>query len=199
MIRGEILKAAADGDSIGGILETAVTGMPAGVGEPWFDTLEGMLAHAVFSIPAVKGIQFGGGFALADLRGSQANDAFYRDVEGVKTRTNYSGGIQGGISNGMPILFDTVIKPTASIFKKQETIDLLRMENTTFELQGRHDPAIFHRARPVVDAVTAIVLADLLTARFGTDYLRTGGSADGQVAAAEVEKLQSIAKTGETL
>ena len=199
LIRGEILKAAADGDSIGGILETAVTGMPAGVGEPWFDTLEGMLAHAVFSIPAVKGIQFGGGFALADLRGSQANDAFYRDVEGVKTRTNYSGGIQGGISNGMPILFDTVIKPTASIFKKQETIDLLRMENTTFELQGRHDPAIFHRARPVVDAVTAIVLADLLTARFGTDYLRTGGSADGQVAAAEVEKLQSIAKTGETL
>ena len=199
LIRGEILKAAADGDSIGGILETAVTGMPAGVGEPWFDTLEGMLAHAVFSIPAVKGIQFGGGFALADLRGSQANDAFYRDVEGVKTRTNYSGGIQGGISNGMPILFDTVIKPTASIFKKQETIDLLRMENTTFELQGRHDPAIFHRARPVVDAVTAIVLADLLTARFGTDYLRTGGNADGQVAAAEVEKRQSIAKTGETL
>lgn len=199
LIRGEILKAAADGDSIGGILETAVTGLPAGVGEPWFDTLEGMLAHAVFAIPAVKGIQFGGGFALADLRGSQANDAFYMDAEGVKTRTNYSGGIQGGISNGMPIVFETVVKPTASIFKKQETIDLLRMENTTFELQGRHDPAIFHRARPVVDAVTAIVLADLLTARFGTDYLRTGGSADGQVAAAEVEKRQSSAKTGETL
>ena len=119
--------------------------------------------------------QFGGGFALADLRGSQANDAFYRDVEGVKTRTNYSGGIQGGISNGMPILFDTVIKPTASIFKKQETIDLLRMENTTFELQGRHDPAVIHRARAVVDAVTALTIADLMTTRFGTNVFQGEG------------------------
>ena len=198
LIRGEILKAAADGDSIGGILETAVTGLPAGVGEPWFDTLEGMLAHAVFAIPAVKGIQFGGGFALADLRGSQVNDAFYMDAEGVKTRTNYSGGIQGGISNGMPIVFETVVKPTASIFKKQETIDLLRMENTTFELQGRHDPAIFHRARPVVDAVTAIVLADLLTARFGTDYLR---AADGSAhaAAGDSASREHSGKAGEAL
>ena len=120
------------------------------------------------------------------------------DAEGVKTRTNYSGGIQGGISNGMPIVFETVVKPTASIFKKQETIDLLRMENTTFELQGRHDPAIFHRARPVVDAVTAIVLADLLTARFGTDYLR---AADGSAHAATAGSAsrEHSGKAGESL
>lgn len=167
----EIEKAAAMGDSVGGILESAVIGLPEGVGEPWFDTLEGMLAHALFSIPAVKGVEFGLGFAFADVYGSEGNDAFRIDDGKVVTETNNSGGINGGISNGMPIIFRTAIKPTPSIFKAQRTVNLDDMTDTTLEISGRHDPAIIHRARAVVDAVTAITLADALTGRFGTDYL----------------------------
>ena len=168
----EIEHAAADGDSVGGILETAVIGLPEGIGEPWFDTVEGMLAHAVFSIPAVKGIEFGMGFDFAKMRGSEANDAFRYANGKVVTETNNNGGINGGITNGMPILFRTVVKPTPSIFKKQETVDLFTKENTELELRGRHDPAIVHRARAVVDAVTALTICDLLAVRFGTDFLR---------------------------
>ncbi len=167
----EIEKAAAMGDSVGGILESAVIGVPAGVGEPWFDSLEGMLAHALFSVPGVKGIEFGLGFAFADVYGSEGNDAFRIEGDRVVTETNNSGGINGGISNGMPIIFRTAIKPTPSIFKEQKTVNLKDMTDTTIEIAGRHDPAIIHRARTVVDAVTAIVLADALTGRFGTDYL----------------------------
>ncbi len=167
----EIEKAAAMGDSVGGILESAVIGLPAGVGEPWFDTLEGMLAHALFSVPAVKGVEFGLGFAFADVYGSEGNDAFRIEDGKVVTETNNSGGINGGISNGMPIIFRTAIKPTPSIFKAQKTVNLEDMSDTTIEIAGRHDPAIIHRARAVVDAVTAVTLADALTARFGTDYL----------------------------
>lgn len=167
----EILKAASEGDSVGGILETAVTGVPAGVGEPWFDTFEGMLAHGVFSVPAVKGIEFGAGFDMAYMKGSEANDGLrYVDGKAV-TETNNNGGINGGISNGMPVIFRTVIKPTPSIFKSQNTIDFKNKENATLTLKGRHDPAIIHRARAVVDAITAFTVADLLTARFGTDFL----------------------------
>ena len=164
--------AAAEGDSVGGILETAVIGMPCGVGEPWFDTVESMLAHAIFAIPAVKGIEFGAGFDICRMKGSEANDTMrYADGK-VVTATNNSGGINGGITNGMPVVFRTAIKPTPSIFKAQETVDVITGENAVLELKGRHDPAIVHRARAVVDAVTALVIADLLTARFGTDYLR---------------------------
>ena len=165
--------AAAAGDSVGGILETAVTGMPAGVGEPWFDTLEGMLAHALFSIPAVKGVEFGGGFAMTDLPGSECNDAFRMDGDRIVTATNHNGGINGGISNGMPIVFRCAVKPTPSIYLPQETVDFYRKENAELQIQGRHDPAILHRARVVADSVTALVLCDALAGRFGTDYFMT--------------------------
>ncbi|MBQ3095051.1 MAG: chorismate synthase, partial [Clostridia bacterium] len=171
-MQAKILAAAAEGDSVGGILETAITGMPEGVGEPWFDSLESMLSHMMFSIPAVKGIEFGAGFALADMRGSAANDPLkVRDGEIVTARNN-NGGINGGITNGMPILFRTVIKPTPTIFKPQDTVDFQRMADTVLQPKGRHDPAIVHRARVVQDAASAIVLCDVLAMRFGTDWLK---------------------------
>ena len=170
-MKAAIEAAAAEGDSVGGILETVITGLPAGVGEPWFDTVEGLLSHALFSIPAVKGVSFGDGFELADLRGSEANDPFaYRDNQVVTTK-NSNGGINGGITNGMPIRILTVIKPTPSIFKEQQTVDFIKGEDATLQLQGRHDPCIVHRACVVADSVCAMVVADLLAGRFGTDYL----------------------------
>lgn len=165
-----ILAAKADGDSVGGVLETVVSGMPAGVGEPWFDSCEGMLAHALFSIPAVKGVEFGAGFDMADMRGSVANDAFYNDG-GIKTRTNNNGGINGGITNGMPLIIRCAVKPTPTIFKVQDTIDVTSGENTVTVPKGRHDPCIVHRARVVADSVVALTLCDLLATHFGTDYL----------------------------
>ena len=164
--------AAEEGDSVGGVLETVVTGLPAGLGEPWFDTLEGLLSHGIFSIPAVKGIEFGSGFAFAQMKGSEANDAFELKQDQVVTKTNHNGGINGGITNGMPVLFKTVIKPTPSIFKTQETVNISTRENVTYQIQGRHDPAIIHRARVVVDSITAIVLCDVLALRYGTDWLK---------------------------
>lgn len=160
-----------DGDSVGGRLETAVAGLPAGVGEPWFDTIESVLSHALFSIPAVKGVEFGDGFALCDMRGSQANDSFRSIDRKIVTDTNRCGGILGGITNGMPVVFRTAVKPTPSIYKEQQTINTETSENTSLVIQGRHDPAIIHRARVVVDSVTALVLCDQLALRFGTDYL----------------------------
>ena len=164
-------KIALDGDSVGGVLETAILGLPAGVGEPWFDTLEGMLAHALFSIPAVKGVEFGLGFGFGNALGSEANDPLRYENGAVVTETNNSGGINGGISNGMPILFSVAVRPTPSIFKEQRTIDRSLRENTVLKISGRHDPMIVHRAAPVVDAVAAIVISDMLISRFGTDYL----------------------------
>ena len=165
-------EAAAEGDSVGGILETVVTGIPSGVGEPWFDTVEGCLAHGIFSIPAVKGIEFGKGFDFAEMKGSEANDSFEMHGEHIVTKTNHNGGINGGITNGMPIQFQAVIKPTPSIYKKQHTVDVSKKENVTLQIEGRHDPAIIHRARVVVDSMTAIVLSDMLTVRYGTDWLQ---------------------------
>jgi len=165
-----IRSAAAEGDSIGGILETAVTGLPAGIGEPWFDSLEGVLSHAVFSIPGIKGVQFGGGFDLADARGSSYNDPFYMKDGRVMTATNNNGGINGGISNGMPVVFSCAVKPTPSVSVKQKTVDILNGNDTEISVGGRHDPAIIHRARVVVDSVTAIVLCDMLALRYGTDW-----------------------------
>lgn len=161
-----------NGDSVGGRLETAITGVPAGVGEPWFDTLEGMLSHILFSIPAVKGVEFGDGFTLADMLGSEANDPFRSSGGNIVTETNRCGGILGGISNGMPIIFRTAVKPTPSIYKEQKTIDMNTHEDTTLVIKGRHDPAIIHRARVVVDSAAALVLCDQLALRFGTDYLK---------------------------
>jgi len=166
-----ILSAKADGDSVGGVLETVVTGMPAGVGEPWFDTVEGVLAHAMFSVPAVKGVEFGAGFDIAKMRGSEANDPFYAEDGKVMTKTNNSGGINGGITNGMPIVMRCAIKPTPTIFKQQDTVDLIAGTNAKTEQKGRHDPCIVHRARVVADSVTALTLCDLISQRYGTNFL----------------------------
>lgn len=159
------------GDSVGGVLTTVVNGVPAGVGEPWFDTVESVLSHALFSIPAVKGVEFGKGFLFADMKGSEANDAFCLKDGKVVTKSNNNGGINGGITNGMPIVFSACVKPTPSIYKQQNSVDIENMCETTFNIEGRHDPAIIHRARVVVDSITAICLCDLLSARFGTDFL----------------------------
>ena len=171
---GEQMQAAIDaarteGDSVGGVLETAIVGLPAGIGEPWFDSVESLLSHALFSIPAVKGVEFGDGFALADRKGSEANDAFVVEDDLVSTKTNHHGGINGGIANGMPVVFRCAIKPTPTIAKVQHTIDMKKKTNVEYGGRGRHDPCIVHRARVVVDSVAALVVADLLTQRYGTE------------------------------
>lgn len=169
-----ILKAKEELDSVGGILETAVVGVPSGVGEPWFDTVEGVLAHALFSVPAVKGVEFGLGFGFADKRGSEANDSPKNEGGTVTHVTNNNGGVIGGITNGMPVVFRCAVKPTPSIARAQQTIDLESGENAVIEIKGRHDPAIVHRAAFVVNAVTGLVIYDMLSARFGTDALAAG-------------------------
>ncbi|MBR2066937.1 MAG: chorismate synthase [Solobacterium sp.] len=169
-MKAEIEDARCKKDSLGGVLETVVDGLDAGIGNPMFDSLESLLSHAIFSIPAVKGIEFGAGFALKDMYGSDANDAFGIKENEVVTLSNHSGGIQGGISNGMPILFRTVIKPTPSIASLQQSVDLNTYREVQLEIQGRHDPAIIHRARIVVDCMTAFTLADVLVGQFGEDY-----------------------------
>lgn len=168
----KILQAKANLDSVGGVLETAIIGLPAGVGEPWFDTFESMLSHILFSVPAVKGVEFGDGFALSDMYGSEANDPMRYKNGQVITETNHQGGIGGGITNGMPVLFRCVVKPTPSIAKEQCTINVQTGENADLSIKGRHDPAIIHRARIVIDAVTAIAVYDMLAGRFGTDFFK---------------------------
>ncbi len=165
-----ILEAANEGDSVGGILETAICGLPAGVGEPWFDSVEGLLSRAVYGIPAVKGVEFGKGFELSYMKGSNANDEFRVKEGQIITSTNNNGGINGGITNGMPVVFKTAVKPTPSIFKEQKTVDFTNMKNTTLSLKGRHDPAIVHRVASVIDAITSLTVLDILSGRFGTDY-----------------------------
>ncbi|MGN0627143.1 MAG: chorismate synthase [Oscillospiraceae bacterium] len=167
-----ILAARESLDSVGGVLETAVTGVPAGVGEPFFDSVESRLAHILFSIPAIKGVEFGSGFAMADMRGSEANDPFGIDENGrIYTKTNHNGGINGGITNGAPIVFRCAVKPTPSVARPQETVDFIKNEEKILEIHGRHDPAIVHRARVVVDSAAALALCDLLAERYGTDWL----------------------------
>ena len=165
-----IEKAAAKGDSVGGILETVVTGLPVGVGEPWFDSLESVLSHGLFSIPAVKGVEFGQGFSCVDMLGSEMNDSFKLDNGEIVTETNNNGGINGGISNGMPLVIKCAVKPTPSISKEQNTVDFINNENTVLSVKGRHDPCIVHRARVVADSVVAITLCDMLSQKFGTDW-----------------------------
>lgn len=169
-MQNKIEAVAEEGDSVGGVLETVVLGVPAGVGEPWFDTVEGVISHALFSVPAIKGVEFGDGFAMTEMKGSEANDSFRVKDGKIVTETNRNGGINGGITNGMPIIFRSAVKPTPSIFKPQKSVDLGSMENAELNINGRHDPAIIHRARIVVDSVTAIAFYDLLSMRYGTDY-----------------------------
>lgn len=167
----KIREAKQSGDSVGGVLETAVVGLPAGIGEPWFDSLEGMLSHALFSIPGVKGVEFGAGFKISDMYGSEANDPFFVESGVIGTRTNNSGGINGGISNGSPIIFRMALRPTPTISKQQESVNLKNNTNTVLESKGRHDPSIVHRARVVADSITAITLLDMLSQKYGTDWI----------------------------
>lgn len=168
-IEAKITAERKNGDSVGGVLETAVTGFPGSVGEPWFDTVEGVLAHMLFSVPAVKGVSFGSGFDFGKMTGSQANDLFSVKDGRVVTETNRNGGINGGITNAMPILVNCAVKPTPSIYKPQKTVNFEKNEETELLIEGRHDPAIIHKASVVVTAATAIALLDLLSTRFGTD------------------------------
>ena len=161
-MRAAIEAAAAEGDSVGGVLETVVTGLPAGVGEPWFDTLEGQLAHMLFSIPAVKGVEFGDGFAATHLTGSEYNDAFTVVDGEVRTATNRQGGVLGGRTSGMPIVFRVALRPTPTIFRPQPSVDLATLQPAVCAMKGRHDPCIVRRAVPVVEAVASFVIADLL-------------------------------------
>lgn len=164
-IRHTITQAKYEGDSVGGTIECAVVGIEAGVGNPFFDSVESTLSHLVFSVPAVKGIEFGEGFNITKLYGSEANDEYYYEDNKVKTKSNNNGGVLGGITNGMPIVFKVAIKPTASILKEQDTIDIRNKTNVKFKVEGRHDPCIVQRAVPVIEAVTAIGILDLIKGR----------------------------------
>ena len=161
-MRAEIAAAKADCDSVGGIIECAVCGAPAGLGEPIFDGLENRLSQLLFGIPAVKGVEFGAGFAAARLRGSRNNDPFTVTDGRVRTVTNRHGGILGGISSGMPIVFRAAFKPTPSIAQPQQSVDLPAMAETTLEIHGRHDPCIVPRAVPCVESAAAIAILDAL-------------------------------------
>lgn len=158
----------AEGDSVGGVIECAVFGLPAGLGEPMFDGVESVVSAIVFGIPAVKGVEFGSGFAAAALRGSENNDAFYYDESGaVRTRTNHHGGVLGGITSGMPLVFRAAFKPTPSIAKPQQSISLTGKKNTVLSVRGRHDPCIVPRAVPCVISAAALAVYDMLLSETG--------------------------------
>lgn len=159
-MRRAILDAKAQGDSVGGILECAAVGLPAGWGDPMFLGLENRIAQVVFGIPAVRGLEFGLGFAAATLRGSRHNDPYCMDGGKVKTKTNHHGGILGGISTGMPVVFRAAIKPTPSIAQTQESVSLSRGTDQPLVIQGRHDPCIVPRAVPVMEAAAAVAILD---------------------------------------
>ncbi len=157
-----ILSAKADKDSVGGVVECVVVGARAGLGSPFFESVESRLAAMMFSVPAVKGIEFGAGFNITKMRGSEANDSFYLDGDKIRTRTNNNGGINGGITNSMPIIFRTAIKPTPSIAAEQETVNIDEMKECKMSIHGRHDPCIAHRAVSVIEAAASVVMADLV-------------------------------------
>ena len=158
-----VLSAKQAGDSVGGTIACAVEGMPAGLGAPDFGcNVEGIFSQYLFAVPAVKGVAFGAGFALASMRGSEANDPFYMDGDTVKTRTNNAGGVNGGITNGMPITFEAVLRPTTSIYKEQDTVDLDTMKDAKLIIHGRHDPCIVTRAVVVIEAAAALASCEVL-------------------------------------
>lgn len=159
-MRSSILDARKSGDSLGGVIESITTGVPVGLGEPIFSSLESDIAKAIYSIPSVKGVEFGSGFAGSELFGSQNNDPYITKNGKVITKTNNSGGILGGLSNGMPITMKVAFKPASSIAKKQSTIDIKTKKAATLQVQGRHDPCVVPRAPPVVDSLVSLVLAD---------------------------------------
>ena len=170
-MKAAIRAAGAEGDSVGGVLETAILGLPAGIGEPYFDSVESEIAHLAFSIPAVKGIEFGSGFGFADQKGSEANDAFRMQGERIVTATNHNAGLNGGISNGMPVVFRTAVKPTPSIYKTQDTVDYIAKKDAELSIQGRHDPCIVPRAAIVQPCAAALAVGDLLTAKYGMAWM----------------------------
>ena len=157
-----IREAKEEGDSIGGVIEVGAVGFPAGIGDPIFDGIENRIAKIVFGIPAVKGLEFGSGFDCASMRGSEHNDPFVLRGGRIETATNNHGGILGGISSGMPILFRAAVKPTPSIFRPQKSVDMRTMTDTEITIAGRHDPCIVPRAVPVMEAAAAIALADMM-------------------------------------
>lgn len=161
-MRDKILAAKSDGDSVGGIIECVITGVPAGIGDPIFDGIESKISAAVFSVPAVKGVEFGAGFESTKMTGSQNNDRFVKQGEEIKTSTNNHGGILGGISSGMPIIFRAAIKPTPSIGKEQATLNLSSGKTENLIIGGRHDPCIVHRAVPVIQSAAALAIADYI-------------------------------------
>lgn len=161
-MRELILATKKQADSLGGVVECAVTGIPAGIGNPFFDSVESTLAHLMFSVPAVKGIEFGAGFGITKMKGSEANDSYYYDGDEIKTKTNNNGGILGGITNGMPIIFRAAVKPTSSIGLYQDTVDVTNKVNEKLQVVGRHDPCIVTRAVVVIESVTALGILDLM-------------------------------------
>lgn len=159
-MRSSILAARKNGDSLGGIIESTTTNIPVGLGEPIFSSLESDISKAIYSIPSVKGVEFGSGFAGSELYGSQNNDPYVSKGGKITTKTNNSGGILGGLSNGMPITMRVAFKPASSIAKKQTTVDIKTKKSATLQVQGRHDPCVVPRAPPVVDSLVSLVLAD---------------------------------------
>ena len=161
-MQAKILEAKAELNSVGGVIEAMVTNVPAGLGAPYFDSVESRLSHALFSVPAVKGVEFGDGFGISAMTGAEANDQLHYEDGKVVAETNHNGGITGGITNGMPVIFRVAIKPTPSISREQKTISLQEKCDTTLTIVGRHDPCIVQRAVPVIEAVTAWTMWDLL-------------------------------------
>ena len=161
-MQAAIAQAKQDGDSVGGIIRCHASGLPAGLGDPMFGGLENRISQLVFAIPAVKGLEFGDGFAAARLRGSENNDAYTVKDGKVVTLTNHCGGILGGISNGMPLVFRAAVKPTPSIAKQQQSVSLSSMQPSSLQIHGRHDPCIVPRAIPCVEAAAAIAVFDAL-------------------------------------
>ena len=164
-VRSVIEQAAEEGDSVGGIGEVRIKGLPPGLGSPFFDSAESLFSHMLFSIPGVKGVSFGSGFELSGMRGSEANDPWKLEKEKIRTATNHAGGINGGITNGMPLIFQCAFRPTPSISRKQNSVSMRTMSETELILQGRHDPCILSRAIPVLESAAAFCTLDLLLER----------------------------------
>ncbi len=165
LLYDKVLKIIKDGDSLGSIIRTSVYNLPNGLGEPFFDSVESEISKAMFSIPGLKGIEFGAGFHLGSMTGSEANDEFYTDGKTIMTRTNNSGGILGGITNGMPVEFNVVMKPASSIRIAQKSVNISTLDPSEVRVTGRHDPFISFRAVPVIQTLTAFVMLDLILSR----------------------------------